>query len=95
MEGLVEEEGDQGEGRNLEEGVLEAVVPLGVGQTDQGKERGEEACHFDLEAQQEEGGGPDQEVEDLEDQGVQVDQEGDVVDPVFHLKDNKIKKIST
>lgn len=86
--GPVEGVGDQGVGRNLEEGGLEAGVPLVAGRTDQGREQGEEACHHDLEDQRGEGGGPDQEVEDLEDQVGQVDQEGDVGDPASHLKEN-------
>lgn len=61
------------------------MVPLEAGQTDQGRELGEEACPHDLEDQRGEGGGPGQEVEALEDQ---VDQEGDVGDPAFHLKEN-------
>lgn len=86
--GPVEGAGDQGEGRNLEEGDLGAGVPLQAGQTDQGREQGEEACHHDLEDQRGEEGGPGQEVEVLEGQGDQVDQEGDVGDPASHLKEN-------
>lgn len=81
-----EEVGDQGEGHNLEEGGLGAVVPLVAGQTDQEREQGEEACHHDSEDQQEVGEGLGQEVEDLEGQVGQEDQEGDVEDPAFHLK---------
>lgn len=83
--GPVEGVGDQGEGNNLEEGGLEARVPLVAGQIDQGREQGAEAGHHDLEDQKGEGGGPVQEVEVLEDQGDQVDQEGDVGDPASHL----------
>lgn len=82
--GPVEGVGGQGEGRNLEEGDLGAGVPLEAGQTDQGREQGEEAYRHDLEDQQGEGGGPGQEVEVLGDQGDQVDQEGDVGDPASH-----------
>lgn len=77
----------QGEGRNLEEGGLGAGVPLVAGQTDQGRELGEEACRRDLEDQQGEGEDPDQAVEVLEGQVDQVDREGDVGDPASHLKD--------
>lgn len=87
-----EEVGDQGEGHNLEEGGLGAVVPLVAGQTDQGKEQGEEACHHDSEDQQGVGEGLGQEVEDLEGQ---EDQEGDVGDPAFHLKKKKNTKDKT
>lgn len=83
--GPVEGVGDQGEGRNLEEEVLGARVPLEAGQTDQGREQGEEACHHDLEDQQGEGGGPGQEVGVLGGQGGQVGQEGDVGVPASHL----------
>lgn len=83
--GPAEGVGDQEEGRNLEEGGLGAGVPLEAGQTDQGIEQGEEAYRLDLEDQKGEGGGPGQEVEVLVDQGDQVDQEGDVEDPAFHL----------
>lgn len=84
--GPVEGVGDQGEGRSLEEVGLGAGVPLEAGQTDRGREQGEEACRHDLEDQQGEGGGPDQEVEDLEGRGDQADREGDVGDPASHLK---------
>lgn len=75
---------DQGEGRNLEEGGLGVRDPLVAGQTDQ-REQEEEVCRHDLEDQPVEGGGPGLEVEVLEDQGDQVDQEGDEEDPAFHL----------
>lgn len=80
--------GAQGEGRNLEEGGLGAGVPLVAGQTDQGREQGEEVCPHDLEDQPEEGEDPDQEVGVLEGQVDQVDREADVGDPASHLKDN-------
>jgi len=83
--GPVGEVGDLGEGRNLEEGGLVVGVPLVAGQTDQGREQGEEACRRDLEDQQGEGEDPGQEVEVLEGQGDQVDQEGAVGDPASHL----------
>lgn len=83
--GPVEAVGDQEEDRNLEVGGLGAGGPWEAGQTDQGREQGEEACHHDLEDQGGEGGDPGQEVEVLEDQGVRVDQEGDVVDLASHL----------
>lgn len=83
--GPVEGVEGQGEGRNLEEEDPGAGVPLEVGQTDRGREQGEEACRHDLEDQRGEGGGPGQEVEVLEDQGDQVDREGDVEDPASHL----------
>lgn len=86
VEGPVEEVGDQGEGRNLEEEDLGGGVPLEADRTDQGREQGEEACRHDLEDQREEGGDPGQEVEVLEGQGDQVDREGDVGDPASHLK---------
>ena len=50
--------GDQGEGHNLEEGGLEVRVPLVAGQTDQGREQEEVACHHGLEDQRAEGGRP-------------------------------------
>lgn len=83
--GPVEGVGDQEEGHNQEEGDLGARVPLEAGQTDQGREQGEAACHHDLEDRRGEEGVPDQEVEVLEDQGDQVDREGDVGDPASHL----------
>lgn len=90
--GLVEGVGDQGVGHNLEEGGPGAGVPLEADQTDQGREQGEEACHHGLEDQQE-GGGPGQEVDDLEAQGGQVDQEGGAGDLAFHLKEITRDKI--
>lgn len=45
--GLVGVVGGQGEGHNLEEGDLEAEVPVVVDQTDQGKEQGEEVGRHD------------------------------------------------
>lgn len=83
--GLVEGVGDQGVGRNLEEGGPGARVPLEAGQIDQGREQVEEACHHGSEDQRGEGGDLGREVEDLEDQGDQVGQEGDVGDPASHL----------
>lgn len=79
--GPAEEVGDQGEGHNPEEGGLEAGVPMVAGQTDQGREQGEEACRHDLEARPGEVEDPGQEVEVLEGQGDQVDQVGGAVDP--------------
>lgn len=76
--------GGQGEGRNLEEGGLAVGVPLVAGQTDQGREQGEEACRRDLEDQQGEGEDPGQEVEVLEGLVDQVDREGAVGDPASH-----------
>lgn len=87
--GPAEEVEDQGEGHNLEEGGLEEGVPMVAGQTDQGREQGEEACRHDLEVQPGEVEDPDQEVEVLEDPGDQVDQVGGVVDPACLLKKNK------
>lgn len=84
--GPVEGEGGQGVGRNPEEGDLGVGVPLEAGRTDQGREQEEEVYHHDLEGQQGEEEGPGQEVEDLEGQEGQVVQEGDVGDPVCHLK---------
>lgn len=95
MGGPVEEVGDQEEGHNLEVEGLGAEVPLVAGQTDQETERGEEACHHDLEDQQEVEEGLGQEVEDLEGQGAQEDPEGDVGDLAFHLKKIKHKKDKT
>lgn len=83
--GLVEGVGDQGVGRNLEEGGPGARVPLEAGQIDQGREQVEEACHHGSEDQRGEGEDLGREVEDLEDQGDQVGQEGDVGDPASHL----------
>lgn len=84
--GLVVVVEDQGEDHNLVEGDQEEVVPLVADQTDQEREQEEEACHPDLEDLREVEEGPDQEVEVLEDQEVQVDQEGVVGDPACHLK---------
>lgn len=86
MVGPVEGVEDQGVGRNLEEGGLGAGVQLEAGQTDREREQGEEACRYDLEDQQGEGGGPGQEEGVLEGQGDQVDPEGDVGDPASHLQ---------
>ena len=75
----------QVEGHNLEEGGLEVRVQVAVGQTDQGRERGEEACHHGLEDQKAVEGGPVQ-VEVLVGQVGREDQEGDVEDPASHLQ---------
>ena len=92
VEGPVEVVGDQGEGHILEEGGLGAGDPLEVGRTDQGRAQGEEACRHDLEDQRGEGVGPGQEVVVLEGRGDQVDLEGGVGDPAYHLKESTNKK---
>ena len=73
-------------------GGLGAGDPLEVGRTDQGRAQGEEACRHDLEDQRGEGVGPGQEVVVLEGRGDQVDLEGGVGDPAYHLKESTNKK---
>lgn len=89
VEGVVDLEGDN----NQEEAGLGEEVPAEAGQTDQGREQGEEVCRHDLEDPAEEAAGPGQGVQvDLEGQGVQVDLEEGVEDPESHLKEQKQNK---
>lgn len=95
VEGKVLEEVDPVEGvgdlegvHNLEVEDLGEEVQVEAGQTDQGREQGEEVCHPDLEGLVEVVG-PGQEVEVLEDLEGQGDQEGGAEDPEYHLKRTK------
>lgn len=88
VEGVV----DQGVGHTLAEGGLEAGVPMEAGQTDQERLQGEEACRHDLEDHRVEVGDPGREEEDLEDRGVQVDQEEDEGGPASLLKEKTNEK---
>lgn len=93
VEGKVLEEVDPVEGvgdlegvHNLEEVDLGEEVQVEAGQTDRGREQGEEVCRPDLEDLVKEVVGPGQEVEDLEGQG---DQEGGAEDPEYHLQEQQ------
>lgn len=73
------------EGHTPGEGALGGGVLMVADQTDQERGLGEEACRHGWEDLLMEGGGPGQEVEDLEGQGGLGGREGGVEGPAGHL----------